>query len=477
MYGGIMREKAMFKEIFYQSSVPQLIGSIDFKRIEMNAAFYEYIGYSKEEFSQMTIPDISHPEDLLLDQQLFSELISRKRDKYQMEKRYIHKSGEIIWGMLHVSLIDVEDVTFVHGQIMDITEKKLIEETYRVNEKKYRLLAENSSDIIIMHDVDSTYLYVSPSVETILGYEPDHIIGLTPYMFMHPDDVIKVREQHRLAVQKMKPFVITYRFRTKSGNYIWIESAVKPVIHEETEMTTELISVSRNIQQRLETDALIRKSEKLAVAGQLAAAVAHEIRNPLTSIKGFIQLFHSSNEYCSPEFTGLVLDELKRVEEIISEFLTMARPHQKEMKNVNISAVVTQVVQLLQTQALLDNKELKLEIYDHTPCVKGDSNLLKQVFINIIQNALEAERTDGRVEVLVQSHDDEIAVIIRDYGIGISKERQIKLGEPFYSTKEKGTGLGLMTSYRIIEQHNGRIIIKSEEGQGTVVTIFLPVNR
>ncbi|MBM6618793.1 PAS domain-containing sensor histidine kinase [Bacillus suaedaesalsae] len=472
-----MREKAMFKQIFYQSSVPQLIGSIDFKRIEMNDAFYEYIGYSKEEFSNMTIPEISYPEDLLLDQQLFSELINRQRKKYQMEKRYIHKSGEIIWGMLHVSLIDVEDVSFVHGQIMDITEKKLIEDTYRINEKKYRILAENSSDMIIMHDVDGTYLYVSPSVESILGYEPDQIIGLSPYMFMHQDDIRKIKEQHMQASQKKETVIMTYRARTKSGNYIWIESAVKPVLHEITGEMTELISVSRNIQQRLETDSLIRKSEKLAVAGQLAAAVAHEIRNPLTSIKGFIQLFHASNESCSPEYTGLVLDELKRVEEIISEFLTMAKPHQEVMKQINISAVVTQVVQLLKTQALLDNKEIILEIYDRLPLVIGDSSLLKQVFINIIQNALEASKADGYVQVLVHSHDDEIAIIIRDQGIGISKERLLKLGEPFYSTKEKGTGLGLMTCYRIIEQHNGKIKIQSEEGEGTTVTIFLPMNK
>lgn len=467
----------MFKQIFYQSSVPQLIGAIDFKKIEMNDAFYQFIGYSKEEFVNMTIPNISHPEDLLLDQQLFSELINRNRTKYQMEKRYIHKSGEIIWGMLNVTIIDIEDVSFVHGQIMDITEKKQIEETYRENEKKYRLLAENSSDMIIMHDVDGTYLYVSPSVEAILGYEPDEIIGLTPYMVMHPDDVQKINEQHLQSIHNKETILMTFRATAKSGNYVWIESTVKPVINEITSEVTGLISVSRNIQKRLETDSLIRKSEKLAVAGQLAAAVAHEIRNPLTSIKGFIQLFHSSDEYCSKEYTGLVLDELKRVEEIISEFLTMARPHQEEMKRLNVNAVVTQVVQLLKTQALLEKKEILLEIFDQVPDVLGDSNLLKQVFINIIQNALDATQANGVVNVVVHCHDNEVAVIVQDEGVGISKERQLKLGEPFYSTKEKGTGLGLMTSYRIVEQHNGRIKINSEEGMGTTVTIFLPINK
>jgi two-component system sporulation sensor kinase A len=225
----------------------------------------------------------------------------------------------------------------------------------------------------------------------------------------------------------------------------------------------------------METDTLLRKSEKLAVVGQLAASVAHEIRNPLTSIKGFLQLINTSEENIAKRFTGIMLEELKRVEEIISEFLTMAKPHSEKEQSLVVDDVVSQVIQLLQSQALLINKEIHYEAEEHIPKVIGDSNSLKQVFINIIQNALEAIQEKGIVKVNVFKQEDHVCVVIHDNGVGIPEERLLRLGEPFYSTKEKGTGLGLMTSYRIIEQHKGKIKIESMEGVGTTVRILLPI--
>jgi two-component system sporulation sensor kinase A len=475
--GGSMINQAMFKQIFYQSKVPQMVGSIDFSDIEVNEAFYKFLGYSKEDWSRLSVRDISHPEDYCLDEQLFHEMLDGKREEYQIEKRYFHKSGMIVWGLLHVTRIegDATNLPYILAQIMDITEKKTIEETYLNSEAKYRLLAEHSSDIINMYAADSTFKYSSPSVTPVLGYEPEELEGETPFSYIHPEDIPSVNELYTNLITFGIPVLATYRFRAKSGSYVWVESAIKPVINDVTGEITEIISVSRDIGKRLETEAILRKSEKLSVVGQLAASVAHEIRNPLTSIKGFMQLFQTSMEFCSPKFLGIVLDELKRVEDIISEFLTLAKPHQEKKQNILIDGVVSQVIQLLQSQAILINKEIHFEMNDTIPSIIGDPNSLKQVFVNIIQNALEAIQEKGVVNVTIFKLDKEVCVQVTDNGIGIPEERLLNIGEPFYSTKEKGTGLGLMTSYRIVEQHQGKIKIDSIEGEGTTVCICLPM--
>jgi two-component system, sporulation sensor kinase A len=469
----------LLNEVFYQSRIPQIISSINFSKIQYNPAFCEFLGYSMDEIKCLSVEEVSYPDDMPLDTQLFSEILNSQREEYQIEKRYIHKSGQIKTGILTVSRVK-EQFTgeeFILGQVLDITENKRIENELRNREEKYRLLAENSSDIIMMHKVDFSYIYISPSVKSVLGYEPEEMLGRSPREFVHQDDRDELREQRILSSLNLKPMLVTYRCKKKDGSYIWLESTIKGVFDKETLEINEIISVSRDIQVRMETNERLGKSEKLALVGQTAAAVAHEIRNPLTAIKGFIQLFMVEKEV-NPAFLTIIIDELDRVESIISEFLSIAKPHPEKSVTVQIEQILLQVIQLLQTQALMKNHEINYRIMNASIVpVNGDPNTLKQVFINVIQNSLDVLEHKGRIEVSLSSDNTGVYIRIEDNGTGIPKERLSKLGEPFYSTKEKGTGLGLMTSYRIIENHRGKININSIEGEGTVVTIWLPISH
>jgi two-component system, sporulation sensor kinase A len=468
-----------FNEVFYQSRIPQLVTSTNFTQLQYNPAFCDFLGYSMDEIMSLTVAAVSHPDDMALDTQLFGEFINNQRNEYQIEKRYIHKSGEIKTGILTVSRVKEQSTgeeCFL-SQILDITEKKRMEDELRNSEKKYRLLAENSSDIIMMHKVDFTYVYISPSVKSVLGYEPNEMIGRSPRDFIHQDDGAELRKLSILLGLNHKPMLVTYRYKKKDGSYIWLESTIKALIDKETGQIKEIVSVSRDIQQRMETDDRLRKSEKLAVVGQTAAAVAHEIRNPLTAIKGFIQLFINDKEI-NPAFFNIIIDELDRVESIISEFLSMAKPHPEKTVSVQIDQILHQVIQLLQTQALMKNHQINYRILNGRILpVNGDPNSLKQVFLNVIQNSLDALYHKGKIDVSISSDMSGVYIQIVDNGSGIPNERLSRLGEPFYSTKEKGTGLGLMTSFRIIESHHGKINIDSIEGEGTSVTIWLPVSK
>ena len=471
-----MFQSSLFKEIFLQSRIPQLVSTLDFSEMRFNQAFSEFIGYSLEELKYLSIIDFSHPDDFINDDVLYLELANGLRKEYQIQKRYIHKSGKMITGILNVSKIldEASGREFCLAQVIDITETKEIEENLIKSEKKYRLLADYSSDIIMLHRMDGVYLYASPSVQTVIGYGEKEMLGKTARDFIHPDDLEKVSKLWRDLEEGINQnYRVTYRCRKKDGSYVWLESTIKAVYDEKGHFQ-EMISVSRDVQERMETTELLKRSEKLALVGQMAAAVAHEIRNPLTPIKGFIQMLQQEKEL-NPAFVTVILDELSRVDSIISEFLSMAKPHPEKISIIQLDHLLRQVIQLLQTEALMKNKEIIFRLDDDLPAVEGDQNSLKQVFMNIIQNALEAIEEMGTVEITSFVEEENAAVLIRDNGCGIPEERMNKLGEPFYSTKEKGTGLGLMTSFHIIQNHGGSIMVKSKEGEGTAVKIMLPL--
>ncbi|PMC38618.1 hypothetical protein CJ195_09180 [Bacillus sp. UMB0899] len=469
-------KSSILERVFFQSRIPQMIFEYNFKNNVANDAFFQFIGYSKDEWDELTLKEISHPEDHQLDMQLYHEVFTGKRPSYQMEKRYFHKSGEIIWGSLNVTAIEDphSPKKYFLAQIYDITEQKNLERVLTDSEQKYRLLADNSSDIINLYLPDGKFMYCSPSITQILGYDTDELIGDVPYQYIHPDDISYVHKKHLSLLENRHPILITYRFKHKNDTYIWVESSIQSIADESTGRITGLLSISRDITSRLEKDKLLKKSEKLAVIGQLAAAVAHEIRNPLTSIKGFIQLFSQTKE-CNEGYMKIVQDELKRVEEIISEFLTMARPQQEKNEELDLDELIKQVITLLNTQANLENKEIKYKNAVVNPILKGDKSQLKHVFYQIIQNGLDALEEKGTVYVDMSADDDLLKVKITDNGRGISNERLKNIGEPYYSTKEKGTGLGLMTSFQIIENHHGKIEIDSIVGQGTSVSVTLPM--
>ena len=202
--------------------------------------------------------------------------------------------------------------------------------------------------------------------------------------------------------------------------------------------------------------------------------IAHEIRNPLTSIRGFIQLFQS--KYTEDEqYFKLVLSELDRINLIVGEFLVLSKPTAVEFKEKEITTLIKDVVTLINTQAIMNNIQIVEEYRSVLPKVVCEENQLKQVFINLLKNAIEAMPDGGIIEVKVLEKDkDKVSIFITDQGMGIPEERIPKLGEPFYTTKEKGTGLGLMTCYKIIENHDGEMNISSEINKGTLVEILLP---
>lgn len=345
-------------------------------------------------------------------------------------------------------------------------------EKVRASKESYKLLLESLPVSVLIHK-DYKILYAnSTAVSALSRSGTDSLTGLSLHDIIEPDYKDRFHERYRHITAEKELFNNTeYMIRRNDGTKSYFEVCSRIVDFEGTEA---ILSLASDISDKKEEqENLLQKSEKLALLGQMAAGIAHEIRNPLTSIKGFVQLFKSSSK--KEEYFDIVLSELDRINGIVGEFLVLAKPAANIFEKEDLTKLINEVILLSNTQSILNNVEINVENNLHAPMVHCEKNQLKQVFLNIIKNAMEAMPGGGKLTIKVlKKNCNTISVQFIDQGVGIPEERISSLGEPFYTTKEKGTGLGLMICYKIIENHNGRLTIESKVGEGTRMEIELP---
>lgn len=264
------------------------------------------------------------------------------------------------------------------------------------------------------------------------------------------------------------------RNKAKDGTYYWVDTTIVPFLNENGK-PYQYVAIRNDITERKKTEEVLHRQDKLAAVGQLAAGVAHEIRNPLTSMKGYAEFLTLDEQ--DPErleFINIILDEIERVNTIVEDFMVLAKPKMVELEEKNVVPVIKNVVSLLEFEARKKHVKLSFDCPHEIIQIECDENRLKQVFLNFIKNGIEAMPNGGELHVKTMIHDNNVQISIQDTGVGIPKEKLQQLGEPFYTTKKNGNGLGLMVSFKIIENHNGKVFVESEPNKGTTFNILLP---
>jgi PAS domain S-box-containing protein len=322
-------------------------------------------------------------------------------------------------------------------------------------------------------DSEGRWLQVNDSLCRILDKSEHDLrtIKVTD-LFPHVADILSgFASRTETAIETGAPatsFVCTYSAR--DGSAQWLQVSV--ILHAQR---IGILQV-QDITEREQSMQLLVQSEKLTAAGQLAAGIAHEIRNPLTSLKGFLHLLKTNNGNPAKHdaYVTIMNDELNRIDQILSELLVLSKPQSVQFIRRRPAAIIQQVLEILQPQAVLKNVQLLVSQLDETASIYCDENQIKQVLINLVKNGIEAMPEGGRIWVGLETDRERVIISVADEGAGIPEEILHRIGEPFYTTKEKGTGLGLMVSFKIIENHSGTIQIESEPGKGTLFTITLP---
>lgn len=462
--------KEQLESFINQTADAITILNLDGKVLRVNKAFETIYGWTSGEVFEKHIP--LFPQEEILD---VKTRLLRGEQITGFETKRQRKDGAYVYVSLTLSLIrDTKgNVTAIAGIARDITRNKQAEEALRDSEAKYRLIAENMRDIIGALDSNGAIKYISPSYRIVLGSRSTNFHLKYEFQRIHPEDRPCVTEKFTEMMKTQTACQIECRYLHYNNNWIMLDALLSPVLGDNGKVD-QIVFVVRDVTDRKTAEELLRKSDKLSIVGQLAAGVAHEIRNPLTAIRGFAQLLQLG--MMKQEYISIMLSELDRIELIVNEFLLLAKPQAVNYKERDVRSLLYDIIALLETQAIMNNIQIETEFQADVPLIKCEENQLKQVFINVLKNAIEAMPSGGKIMIEVSTHASK-GVLIRftDQGAGIPEERIPRLGEPFYTTKEKGTGLGLMVSSKIIQEHQGQIRFISKLNHGTVVEIWLPV--
>ncbi|MFO1443799.1 PAS domain S-box protein [Bacillus sp. Bva_UNVM-123] len=262
--------------------------------------------------------------------------------------------------------------------------------------------------------------------------------------------------------------------RAKDGTIYWVDTTIVPFLNEMGK-PYQYLAIRNDITERKKTEEILHRQDKLATVGQLAAGVAHEIRNPLTSIRGyteFLQMDETNTERL--EYFDIILDEIDRVNNIVEDFMMLAKPNAFHLEEKNIVDIIRNVLSLFEFEAKKKNIVIKFDYRVDHLIIDCDENRLKQVFINFVKNGIEAMPNGGEMIVRITESMKTIHIYVEDTGIGIPQEKLKRIGEPFYTTKKNGNGLGLMVTFHIIEGHDGKVSVESELNKGTIFHIQLP---
>lgn len=325
----------------------------------------------------------------------------------------------------------------------------------------------HQDEMVTIWDANGKIIFISDSVGRLLGFDRCELIGTYWFDRLSTSDLSYIAQNDKNEEMEEKGFKII--LTNKSGKYLTAECTVSKIVDNGQ---VYYISILKDITNREETEELMVRSEKLSIAGQLAAGIAHEIRNPLTSIKGFLQLLQAGVNR-KEEYYKIMIEEIEKMEKITSELLYISKPSTNYKQLESVSDMIEDIYHLLYPQAKLKNIELVIK-KNSNPKLFCDRSQIKQVIINLVKNAIEAMDYPGEITVEVKEKEKQIYIYVVDQGNGIPEEIIDKLGEPFFTTKENGTGLGIMISKKIIEEHDGRLEISQNKGKGSTFTLVFP---
>lgn len=344
----------------------------------------------------------------------------------------------------------------------DITERKQVEKLLEESQQQYKSLFEYNPDMVYMLDLDLNVTNLNPRFEAITGFQASQFIGKNLRELL-PSACEHIVHHFTAVLTRYKPITFEIDVDHANGATISLQCAALPImIHEKI---AGIIGYGKDITTLRQAEEQLRRAEKLSVVGELSASVAHEIRNPLTSLMGFVQILQLEDK-THQMYYQIMLDELTRINHIVGELLLLAKPQHVQFSKANVKRILFDVISLLNTEANLRNVQINFQSKVDNICLECEPNQLKQLFINLIKNAIEASASGNVVTiVLEEGSSSKTAITIKDNGVGMSRERLAKIGEPFYSSKDKGTGLGLTVSFKIVQAHNGTIEFVSEKAK------------
>lgn len=361
-------------------------------------------------------------------------------------------------------LVIIRDITEQHERDLDLL---------RFSEVIHRTV-----NPIQITSTEGKMIYVNPAFESITGYSQRELIGQNPNKLSSGKHGKDFWKKVWLRITSGQQWVGQVQNRKKNGELFYSELVISPIIDEQNAVIG-FLGAHRDITEQKILERQVVRSQKMETFGTLAAGIAHEVGNPLTSISSLVQVVQrQSEDPFVQEKLELVKNQINRIAKIIRELVDFSRPSTHEVKEVSINLVVREALNIVQYGKKAKTMKFNVALEENLPFILAVHDQVLQVFLNILMNAVDASmgKSDSSISILTKQSDDKVEISISDNGTGIAEHHLSKVFDPFFTTKEvgKGTGLGLWVSLGIIRNFGGDIHVESEVGKGTMFTVRLP---
>ena len=478
----------------------------DGRTVFVSPSISSVLGYSPEDvIDQQGWIDV-HPDDLhaLLDR---AKQLAQSGQPVKGTFRAQHKSGHYLWieatsNLRMMPTGPCHTVTFARDVTEDVRARQHERDLLRESEERCRVISEATREIICEFDDEGQLTYVSPAITGAIDFEPEDLIGTTPFFLLHPDDAERIAEIFLKCIETGTPVrTEPYRVRTRSGGYKWLDG--EGIAHRRADGEMRCVFVSRDITDRVEAEASKRaleprmqEAQRLEGLGVLAGGIAHDFNNLLTPILGDASLALMDLPQVSPARDRLqkIQTAARRAASLTHQMLAYAGSGTLHIEPLDLSDLVKEMAQLLESsvgrQALLETR-----LQPALPAIEGDTAQLSQVVMNLITNAAEAiGDAAGTISIRTDSLDigrdtdqrrwlgDDLPLglcvyfEVEDDGCGMDEQTRARIFDPFFTTKLTGRGLGLAAAMGIVKSHGGSIDIQSEPGRGTRFRVIFPAS-
>ncbi len=473
----IKENEERFKQMFMQHSAVKLLidPDNDGQIIDANIAAVDFYGYTHEQFCKMDIINLN-----VLPSNEIKKYMQDAKNKIKQVFEFQHQlaDGSIRDVIVHSSPIKIQDRIILHSIVRDITERKKAEQLLKENEERYRLIAENVSDVIVHLDSNLDCMYLSPSVEKITGYSVEDLFERDLFSLILEEDREILQTEMKHYIENQKPYrAVEYRIVAKNGSIKWIEAFSRYFYSEQGDFGG-MLTVARDITERKKTEELKEDVQRM---------LNHDLKTPLVGILGFTDLLIAYDNYTdekSGELLELINQSANRIVNLIDNSINLysieTAKYKVKAEKVAIYDLLTLIIKEMDNEIKCNEIEIKIqnELSNKNPVIIGEKILCYSLFTNLIKNAVEASGKKETVKVLIRQGENSAIQISIWNKQPIPKDIRHYFGEKYYTWgKNFGTGLGVYSAKLMTQTQGGVFDWESSEENGTTVSVSLPATN